>query len=103
MISFGESRLIPYVGVGKSDQAVPASGPGFTAGTPLAGCGEMLCGGLFPAWSYPVRHGNNYNAAFCDGHVESIVRNALFDPARTAVRWNNDHEPHPETWLPLIP
>jgi prepilin-type N-terminal cleavage/methylation domain-containing protein/prepilin-type processing-associated H-X9-DG protein len=48
------------------------------------------------------------NAVFCDGHVES----AAWDPIQTdengnlqptldaahARRWNNDSEPHPETW-----
>jgi prepilin-type N-terminal cleavage/methylation domain-containing protein/prepilin-type processing-associated H-X9-DG protein len=44
------------------------------------------------------RHGNGYNVLSCDGHVELIRREVLFRPARSAVRWNNDHEPHQELW-----
>jgi prepilin-type N-terminal cleavage/methylation domain-containing protein/prepilin-type processing-associated H-X9-DG protein len=98
MISFGESRLMPYDGLQKSGPLAPFSLPGISAGTPLAGDGEMFCGKIWPEWTYPARHGKNYNVAFCDGHIESMDRTALFDPARTAVRWNNDNQPHPETW-----
>jgi hypothetical protein len=24
----------------------------------------------------------------------------LFDPNNTAPMWNNDHQPHPEFWVP---
>jgi len=24
----------------------------------------------------------------------------LFNPTNTAAMWNNDHQPHPEFWLP---
>jgi prepilin-type N-terminal cleavage/methylation domain-containing protein/prepilin-type processing-associated H-X9-DG protein len=46
-------------------------------------------------------------AAFCDGHVESSNNNRsrkeigqlTFKPDEAhARRWNNDNEPHPETW-----
>ena len=47
---------------------------------------------------YPRRHGRNYNFACCDGHVEALDPGLLFSPTNTAVRWNNDHQPHPETW-----
>ncbi len=46
-------------------------------------------------------HGTGANAAFVDGHVEFNKFDALYgkhDAARR--RWNNDHEPHPETWRP---
>jgi prepilin-type N-terminal cleavage/methylation domain-containing protein/prepilin-type processing-associated H-X9-DG protein len=64
----------------------------------------------FLAWFY--RHGKLSNAVFCDGHVESadpgLIPKGLSagysdrwtfkpDEAR-ARRWNNDNEPHPETW-----
>jgi prepilin-type N-terminal cleavage/methylation domain-containing protein/prepilin-type processing-associated H-X9-DG protein len=45
------------------------------------------------------RHGKGYNNLFCDGHVELIPRLILFDPKKSAEIWNNDHLPHPETWL----
>ncbi len=47
---------------------------------------------------YPSRHGQNYNFACCDGHVEGMPPGLLFSPWKNAVRWNNDHQPHPETW-----
>ena len=52
----------------------------------------------------------NQNAVFCDGHVEASNSDTLprttssdwgvlFKPdAARAIRWNRDHEPHPETW-----
>jgi prepilin-type processing-associated H-X9-DG protein/prepilin-type N-terminal cleavage/methylation domain-containing protein len=45
------------------------------------------------------RHGKGYNVLFCDGHVELIPRQILFDPKKSAENWNNDHLPHPETWF----
>jgi prepilin-type N-terminal cleavage/methylation domain-containing protein/prepilin-type processing-associated H-X9-DG protein len=103
MFAFGESRLIIYPDVTGSRELVPQGWP--SAGQPLAGAGPMLCGAgkYWPAYSYPARHGKNYNVTYCDGHVESLAPGILFDPTRTAARWNNDHEPHPETWLPLTP
>jgi prepilin-type processing-associated H-X9-DG protein len=44
-------------------------------------------------------HNRRVNHVFCDGHVESSATNQVYartDPARR--RWNNDNEPHPETW-----
>lgn len=46
----------------------------------------------------PKRHGKNYNALFCDGHVNAMNPWILFDPAQSATLWNADHQPHPETW-----
>ena len=47
---------------------------------------------------YPERHGKNYNQLCCDAHIEGIRPAVLFNITNTAVRWNNDHQPHPETW-----
>lgn len=48
------------------------------------------------------RHGKGLNVAFCDGHVEFQERTQLFDPNQEARRrWNNDHQPHKETWFDL--
>src|SRR5262249_47549786 len=47
---------------------------------------------------YPLRHGKNYNQLCCDGHVEALRPAKLFLSAETATRWNNDNQPHPETW-----
>jgi prepilin-type processing-associated H-X9-DG protein len=49
-------------------------------------------------FKYPWPHGRNCNIVFCDTHVEGIQPSKLFNPTNTAVRWNNDHQPHPETW-----
>ncbi len=39
------------------------------------------------------------NTAFVDGHVEFIKDEALYGTNYAArLRWNNDHQPHPETW-----
>jgi prepilin-type processing-associated H-X9-DG protein/prepilin-type N-terminal cleavage/methylation domain-containing protein len=45
------------------------------------------------------RHGGRWNVSFCDGHVESLRGNNLFDirNPNIAQRWNSDHQPHPET------
>ena len=41
------------------------------------------------------RHDGRYSIVFCDGHVEGIYRDKLFEQSDTALRrWNNDHEPH---------
>jgi prepilin-type processing-associated H-X9-DG protein len=41
------------------------------------------------------RHSGRYNIVFCDGHVEAVHRNKLFDMSDLGLRrWNNDHEPH---------
>jgi prepilin-type N-terminal cleavage/methylation domain-containing protein/prepilin-type processing-associated H-X9-DG protein len=52
------------------------------------------------AWFWPGKsHNSQANLVFCDGHVESgrqtnwVTTNAL-----ARARWNNDHNPHPETW-----
>jgi prepilin-type processing-associated H-X9-DG protein len=45
------------------------------------------------------RHGTGYNILYCDGHVALVKRLVFLDPSKSAVNWNNDHEPHAETWL----
>jgi prepilin-type N-terminal cleavage/methylation domain-containing protein/prepilin-type processing-associated H-X9-DG protein len=44
----------------------------------------------------PRRHGGRWNVGFCDGHVENLRANRLFDAANPGVarRWNNDHQSH---------
>jgi prepilin-type processing-associated H-X9-DG protein len=52
--------------------------------------------GWFSQWYWHVTGGNTL---FADGHIEFMKSDALFgatDGAR--ARWNNDHQPHPETW-----
>ena len=45
------------------------------------------------------RHSGGANALFCDGHLE-YHKQAEWTRASDNVRarWNNDHQPHPETW-----
>ena len=49
---------------------------------------------------YVLRHGKKYNALFTDSHVSAMSPEILFDPAKSAVLWNYDHQPHPESWTP---
>jgi prepilin-type processing-associated H-X9-DG protein len=45
------------------------------------------------------RHLGGANILFCDGHVESQKQARWIEATDTArARWNNDHEPHRETW-----
>lgn len=43
-----------------------------------------------------LRHSGRYNVGFCDGHVEGLRANQLFDVKAPNVmrRWNSDHLPH---------
>lgn len=50
-----------------------------------------------PSWRSPW-HKAGENVLFCDGHVEQMKREKLLDINVAARRWNNDHEPHPESW-----
>ena len=44
-------------------------------------------------------HSGRANVLFADGHVESARQtNWIANTATARRRWNNDHEPHPETW-----
>ena len=49
-------------------------------------------------WPGRLHHGGA-NVLFCDGHVEYAKQTNWVTPTPVARRrWNNDHEPHPETW-----
>jgi prepilin-type N-terminal cleavage/methylation domain-containing protein/prepilin-type processing-associated H-X9-DG protein len=69
-----------------------------------AGESVLSCGGnvtpsdALSLYSLPSRHGRNYNFAFCDNRVASINPAVMFNPTNSAPLWNNDHQPHPETW-----
>jgi prepilin-type processing-associated H-X9-DG protein len=86
MVAFADSQTYLGAGIGSGDGEaflmVPPYGP--------TGWMDPRC--------YPPRHGNNYNAACCDGHVEGMRPSLLLSPWANAIRWNNDHLPHPETW-----
>ena len=45
------------------------------------------------------RHYGGGNVVFCDDHVEYGSQTNWMKPVLDArQRWNNDHQPHPETW-----
>lgn len=46
----------------------------------------------------PPQHGENCNIVFCDTHVESVKSLTYVNVTKSAINWNNDHQPHPETW-----
>ncbi len=57
---------------------------------------EYLLGGEGVLGGY---HNGGANAVFCDGHVEYQKLHRWREASSTQRRrWNNDHEPHPETW-----
>jgi prepilin-type processing-associated H-X9-DG protein len=45
-----------------------------------------------------VPHSGGIQFLLCDGHVEHSAA-ARFAQAQTRRRWNNDNQPHDETWL----
>jgi prepilin-type processing-associated H-X9-DG protein/prepilin-type N-terminal cleavage/methylation domain-containing protein len=51
------------------------------------------------SWLPSDRHRGGANILFCDGHVEYANQRQWIEKTdRARRRWNNDHEPHPETW-----
>ncbi len=86
MIAFADSTLEPWA-------RDPTEGLDYLSVPPYPEHGS----GMDPA-AYPPRHGQEYNFACCDGHVGRMRPGLLFSPWKNAVRWNNDHQPHPETW-----
>jgi prepilin-type processing-associated H-X9-DG protein len=66
----------------------------------ISGLDTLRCSCSPARYLYPARHGKNYNAAFCDAHVEGVRPAVLFNPTNSATRWNNDHQEHPESWYP---
>ncbi len=58
-------------------------------------------GQTFDVVVHPPRHGEDYNVAYCDGHIKAINRVAFFDARKTAGNWNNDNQQHAETWASM--
>jgi prepilin-type N-terminal cleavage/methylation domain-containing protein/prepilin-type processing-associated H-X9-DG protein len=67
--------------------------------------------GVMNPWSYVddqsseylrSRHPNGANMTFCDGRAESLGRKKRWPLSQAdgdyTKRWNNDNQPHPETW-----
>jgi prepilin-type processing-associated H-X9-DG protein len=54
-------------------------------------------------WAVPdARHtGARANVLHADGHVEPLKKALLLEATPEArSKWNNDHQPHRETWVP---
>jgi prepilin-type N-terminal cleavage/methylation domain-containing protein len=69
--------------------------------TPLWNAGDALSPTnpyLPPGYRYPFSHGRKSSMSFCDSHVESVLASDVFTTSNSASSWNNDHQPHPETW-----
>lgn len=69
--------------------------------------GDELCTPIFSPGSPGVRSGNDptnchrgrANLVFCDSHVEFALQTKWKEHSDAARRrWNNDHQPHAETW-----
>ena len=73
--------------------------PGFTAGEMFWTSGHFDVCSADP-WMWPgTSHNGRANVLFADGHVESSRQTNWVSAADSARRrWNNDHEPHSETW-----
>lgn len=51
------------------------------------------------AGSVALNHNAGANSVFCDGHVEYAKGRKWVEASESARRrWNNDNEPHPESW-----
>jgi prepilin-type processing-associated H-X9-DG protein len=71
--------------------------PGFTLGEMFWTSGHFdVCSTNTAFWP-GSSHRGAANMQFADGHVES-GRQTNWLSAATRHRWNNDNEPHPETW-----
>ncbi|HVY70849.1 MAG TPA: type II secretion system protein [Verrucomicrobiae bacterium] len=97
----GDFGAVQNLGLPESQVAVPAD---------MIAVGDIGAWGtiwyhdrpLTPAQSWffslPV-HDRGANLAFCDSHVEFLAARKLEERSDTIRRrWNNDHQPHPETW-----
>jgi len=89
MVEFGEPLLIL--------QNVQVKGPPLWTSYDVV-YPEPSSGSIRTQVKYPLRHGQNCNVVFCDGHQEAIAPGKLLEMTNSAIRWNNDHQPHPETW-----
>jgi len=70
---------------------------------PKTGGGDYDLDDLFPInllIELAARHNRGENMVFCDGHVEYARHAAWLRKTEGArQRWNNDHQPHPDTWI----
>lgn len=86
----------------ESGVKVPSDMVAIADATPGAGGDDHDADDVYPVnllAELAPRHNRGANAVFCDDHVEYAKLTAWLkktDGARQ--RWNNDHQPHPETW-----
>lgn len=71
---------------------------GMMGGSDVWGCINLLGSPVLEA-PYLSRHGKKDNQAYVDGHVSSTDPRELYDPVRTASKWDYDHKPHQELWM----
>jgi len=91
MFAIGDSRvvtsgIISFVGANVTVSSVTVGEPFMPS--PVGIASELQ----------PFRHGKGFNFLFCDGHVSLIYRSYFLNPTNSWQNWNNDHEPHKETW-----
>jgi prepilin-type processing-associated H-X9-DG protein len=103
MIAIGDAVLMPNDAtskVGFFPWGLPVLGLAFE----YPGCYTEIMLGTNDSivHAYRVRHNARWNMGFCDGHVENLTPNDLFDLSKDNVarRWNIDHEPHNDNWRP---
>ncbi|MBI3416646.1 MAG: DUF1559 domain-containing protein [Verrucomicrobia bacterium] len=79
--------------------AVGDISPGFTMGSLFWTSGHFdVCSTDRSMWP-GASHNGHANMLLCDGHVGAAWQTNWVSASETARRrWNNDHEPHPETW-----
>jgi prepilin-type N-terminal cleavage/methylation domain-containing protein/prepilin-type processing-associated H-X9-DG protein len=79
--------------------AVGDIGAGWSIGEMFYTAGHFDLGST-NTWPWPgTSHNSSANMLFADGHIESARQTTWISTNHAArARWNNDHEPHPETW-----
>ena len=105
MIAIGDAVFVPTYLISKA-AFTPAGFRRLSAAFEFSGCyTNIMLGqpGDDPiVHAYRLRHNARWNMGFCDGHVENLAPNDLFNLSKDSVarRWNIDHEPHNEDWRP---
>lgn len=89
MLEFGETLLFNMSDFGVSSKPLLWTGTDYL----------LVWSAFLQDTKYPQWHGKNCNSVFCDSHVEATAPAHLFNVTNSATRWNNDHQPHPESWL----
>ena len=85
--------------IAPSDMFAIADARAVLAPPRIYGFFDMSMGGFtFSGEAQISRHGNGFNYLFCDGHVQLINRSYYISVMNSCLNWNNDHQPHPETW-----